>query len=537
MKGVQSLWPQMWAPGSRWSRAKSFLRMAGRLHPLNGVFLGVIVVATTAGQSCGQQRKLGWLSSQYEVGRGGPETVSTGKLAGGVEDPGGKSYGSYQLASKRGIDGSSVLAFVKQYYPQDFREPDTSTPGEFKSLQPGTALFDRKWRELVKNQGDLFRNNEHEFVYETHYEPVARSVKELTGLDVEARGNALRNVVWSVAVQNGPPSDPRATGVRLIQEAVKKWGRKELAARPGQDGKGGVSDEELINAIYNERGKKKADGKMFYFPKADLSKRFRNERAEALAARRQEQLNEAPDLNKTKMGQFAKNLGIIAGPVRRKPKELFVDRGQRTFDFSGYDRPFETTRKPAVPNARSGVRIGRGYNLGRLTKQQIEKDLRAAGFSESQIKIFAGAAGLRGDKAREYLNSFNYSRLSGDAHKLGLQAATLSKYVSDNSPATITLEQQKKLFELSYAQAEQGVRSLFPGYDKFPAPAQEAVADMFFDLGAEGLSAIPGFARAVSQQDWQMAALLSKRNGAGVAHNQAVRQMLQSTVVNGSQSK
>jgi hypothetical protein len=497
-----------------------------------------------------EKKKLGWLSAQEEVGNNGADTISPGKFkkkdpdTGAfvkdddgnyvyVEDKGGPSYGSYQLASKRGIDGSSVNAFVKQYYRDEFTDQDALLKGQSRLLDPiaDKERFDKKWKEVVKSDGDLFLNNEHQFIYDTHYLPVAREIKKRTGLDVDTRSEALRNVLWSVAVQNGPPSDPKATGVKLLEEALKKWDAKDLKARPGADGKGGVSDEDIINAIYDERSRKNDDGKMVYFPNLDLTSRFKRERGDAQAARSREKLDaEAADLNKTKLGELAKGVGIIAGPVRKKSPELFVDRGQPTFEFSGYDRDFSTTRKPAVPNNRSGVRIGRGYDLSRVTKDQALKDLRAAGLSDTQVEIFAKAAGLRGEDARKYLNSFNYARLYQEAKDKGLKGQELNQYTIDNSPNTITLPQQKKLFELSYARAEEEAKTkLFPDFDKYPAAAKEAITDMVFDRGADDLLENRlGFVTAVRDRNWASAADLSKRQGAGVARNEATKKLFES---------
>jgi hypothetical protein len=462
------------------------------------------------------------------VGRGGSSTISSGKLSGGADDPGGKSYGTFQFASKRGIGGSSVKAFVQRYYADDFQEPDPARPGRHKPMEPGTQTFDKKWGQVAKDESDLFRNNEHEFIYDTHFGPVADAVKSATGLDIATRSDALKNVLWSVAVQHGPPSDPKASAVALITRALSKWAKEDLTNKPTTDGKNGVKDDDLIKAIYDERGKKKEDGKMFYFPKADLSKRFKRERADALAAHAKEQsLADPPDLNKTALGQLSRNLGLIAAPVRVKPKELFVERGQRSFDFSGYDRDSERTREPSVPNRRSGVHIGRGYDLGRISKGQIEKDLRDVGLSERQVQAYAGAAGLRGDKAYEYLRSLNYSRFSTEARDLGLKGADMAAYIRECIPQRISLAQQKRLFEISYDRAEKNARGLFSNYDKLPKSAQPAVVDMVFDLGPEDLATkLPEFTKAVRDQRLEDAAGASKRNGAGALRNEATRQAL-----------
>jgi hypothetical protein len=268
---------------------------------------------------------------------------------------------------------------------------------------------------------------------------------------------------------------------------------------------------------------------MIYFPDLNLDNRFKQERDDAQLARSREPLApDAPDLNKTDLGKLAKGVGIIAGPVRKPNPNLTVDRGQPTFDFSGYDRDFSTTRKPSVPGAYSGVRLGRGYDLGRVSKEQAEKDLRAAGLSDTQVAVYAGAAGLTGDKARAYLDGFNYSRLSSEARKLGLKGAELNKYVNERAPQTISYEQQKKLFETSYARAEEEAREQFPGYDKFPVPAQTAILDMIHDRGTAALARErPGFVDAARAGKWDEAAVASKRNGAGFERNTWTRELLE----------
>ena len=68
---------------------------------------------------------LGDVSAKYESGNGGAKTISSG-----TGDPGGVSYGSYQLASKTG----TLEAFLKASgYNKDFA-----------GLTPGTSLFNEK---------------------------------------------------------------------------------------------------------------------------------------------------------------------------------------------------------------------------------------------------------------------------------------------------------------------------------------------------------------------------------------------------------
>ncbi|MFN9550895.1 MAG: hypothetical protein ACK56Q_11515, partial [Pirellulaceae bacterium] len=75
---------------------------------------------------------LGKLSEKYESGGRGPATVSSG-----VGDPGGVSYGTYQLASKIG----RADEFVREFYPK-----------EFDGLKGGTPEFTARWKRLAEEQ-------------------------------------------------------------------------------------------------------------------------------------------------------------------------------------------------------------------------------------------------------------------------------------------------------------------------------------------------------------------------------------------------
>ncbi len=196
---------------------------------------------------------LGKLSEKYESGNRGPATVSSGK-----GDPGGVSYGTYQLASKIG----RADAFVKQYYPE-----------EFKGLKGGTEEFTKKWKELAAKDADGLRKNADAFIKETHYDPQVKKLTKDLGLDVTKRSAAFRDVVWSVAVQHGPNTD-------VIVAAVKPL----LKDKKLDD----LTDEAIIRAVYAERGRKDKDGKLVRFKGVSddwipaLTKRFDNEMKDAL---------------------------------------------------------------------------------------------------------------------------------------------------------------------------------------------------------------------------------------------------------------
>ncbi len=196
---------------------------------------------------------LGKLSEKYESGGRGPGTVSTGK-----GDPGGVSYGTYQLASKIG----RADQFVQKYYPK-----------EFEGLKGGTPEFTKVWKEVAAKDPKALHANEHAFIKETHYDPQVRKLEKELKLDVTKRSAAFRDVIWSVAVHHGPNTDVVTAAAKPLIE-MKPLGE--------------VTDEELMRAIYAERGRKGPDGKLLRFKGVSddwipgLTKRFENELKDAL---------------------------------------------------------------------------------------------------------------------------------------------------------------------------------------------------------------------------------------------------------------
>jgi hypothetical protein len=201
---------------------------------------------------------LGSLSRRYEVGANGDAgTISTGK-----GDYGGVSYGLYQLSSKTGT-------------AQRFVDWDSNYKNEFKGLKPGTEAFNDKWRQIAQDQPDTFGARQHEFIKETHYDPAVNRLRRDTGIDVNAASSALQNVVWSTAVQNGPTG-----GARVVERALDNLARQKPLAS--------ATDEDIIRAVYAERGKTDADGNLEYFSNSSHSmqqsvkRRYQHELQDAL---------------------------------------------------------------------------------------------------------------------------------------------------------------------------------------------------------------------------------------------------------------
>jgi murein DD-endopeptidase MepM/ murein hydrolase activator NlpD len=199
---------------------------------------------------------LGALSAKYETGGRGPGTVSTG-----AGDYGGVSYGSYQMASKMGVP----TRFVTQAgFPwlQDFA-----------NLTAGTAQFTAVWKRIAAEQTDAFQKAQHAYIKKTHYDLLVAKILSDDNLDVNTRSRALQDVVWSTAVQHGGATP-------IVHRACTTLSCKQ--ADPDYD-------EQLIRAIYAERGRKKPDGTLAYFSRSSASvqtgvaNRFKSELQDALA--------------------------------------------------------------------------------------------------------------------------------------------------------------------------------------------------------------------------------------------------------------
>lgn len=200
--------------------------------------------------------ELGALSAKYETGGRGPGTVSTG-----AGDRGGVSYGSYQMATKMGVPARFVC------------QPGFPWVDDFKNLVAGTAQFTACWKRIATAQTAAFQAAQHEYIKKTHYDLLAAKILSDDNVDVSSRSRALQDVVWSTAVQHGgaTPIVHRACGRVTCAPTDPKY------------------DEQLIRAIYAERGKTKPDGNLAYFSSNSASvqkgvaNRFKSELQDALA--------------------------------------------------------------------------------------------------------------------------------------------------------------------------------------------------------------------------------------------------------------
>lgn len=168
------------------------------------------------------KQPLGCLSKQFESGLDkSVETVSSGK-----GDPGGVSYGIYQMASK--VKGevshkSTAGVFVAKHYPKDFG-----------NLMPGSAEFSAVWKKVSQREAERFAGMQHQFIQATHFDPKVKALLDSTGVDINQRSRPLQDAVWSTCVQHGKALD-------ILTKAFNSAGNAK------------ASDKQLIEAIYKVR--------------------------------------------------------------------------------------------------------------------------------------------------------------------------------------------------------------------------------------------------------------------------------------------
>ena len=189
-----------------------------------------------------ENAELGILSKKYEA-PGGVGTVSTG-----VGDPGGVSYGSWQLSTNAGTLG----AYLK----------DTPEYAKFfGNARPGTPEFTQRWKEIAKADPKGFEKSQHDFLYKKNFKGV---LDYATSKGMDTSSKTIQNVLWSQAIQHGLKGNKT-----IINDALKDVDPK--------------NNEEVIKAIYQSRSNYVGSLRMDGRTKASCLKRYKNEGADALA--------------------------------------------------------------------------------------------------------------------------------------------------------------------------------------------------------------------------------------------------------------
>ena len=172
----------------------------------------------TSGKAC---HRLGSVSERFESGGRGPGTVS-----GGQGDPGGVSYGTYQLASRTG----TAAAFLRG---------EGARWAALLCDAPGTPGFSAVWKDIALREAAAFASAQHAFIERTHYRPVIKAVAAGLGYHLSQRHAEVCDAVWSAAVQHGGAAGLTKTAVT---DADGKTSRATAA-----------HDRAFVEALYRRR--------------------------------------------------------------------------------------------------------------------------------------------------------------------------------------------------------------------------------------------------------------------------------------------
>ena len=193
---------------------------------------------------------------KYESGKDGAGTVSSGK-----GDPGGVSYGTYQMTSKQGEKTGGTASKFLQWEKFPHRE-------KFEGKIPGTPYFSEEWTKIAKEDPEEFAKLQHGFIYESHFRPAERSLNKKLGIKLNEQSATLNEVVWSASVQYSP---------KMMVKATKRF----QTLSEGLDKSSPEYEEKLIRAIYEQKAETEC-GKCSDSVKAGVAKRVKNELDEAL---------------------------------------------------------------------------------------------------------------------------------------------------------------------------------------------------------------------------------------------------------------
>lgn len=210
---------------------------------------------TTGGSAPSQ---MGSLSAKYE------SEGSSGAIS--HDRTGGWSYGRFQfVGGGTTADGSSMRGFLStlsQRDPEAFATLEKA--GGMSAATSGSDAFKGAWKQVSSRPG--FQEAENETAAKTLYGPAEASVSKATGIAFGDRSPALREVLFSTAMQHGP-----AGSQALWRNAL------------GGADAGKMTDAEIINRLYDERSKV---GSYFRSSTPEVQQavasRFQRERADAL---------------------------------------------------------------------------------------------------------------------------------------------------------------------------------------------------------------------------------------------------------------
>ena len=153
----------------------------------------------------------------------------------GYDRRGGTCYGTYQLSSRMG-GMDAFLKFLDTEAPQWAKRLRDAGPANTKGRN---GAMPAEWKRIHREAPERFAGLQHAFTQKTYYDPAANLVQRRTGINPDQASPALREVLWSTAVQHGVNG-----AANIFQRALETISAND---------NGPPRESDLIQAIYNER--------------------------------------------------------------------------------------------------------------------------------------------------------------------------------------------------------------------------------------------------------------------------------------------
>ncbi len=169
----------------------------------------------------------GELSAKFESGKDGIAAI-------GYDRQGGTSYGKYQIASRVGMM-KLFLDFIEDKEPEWAERLRKAGPANTRSRWGGMPS---EWKKIAAENSMRFEELQDAFIMQTNYEPAVAGIESRTNLNVADLSPAIKEVLWSTAVQHGPNG-----ASNIFTKAAKV-----AEGKRGQD-----FDKILIEEVYDVR--------------------------------------------------------------------------------------------------------------------------------------------------------------------------------------------------------------------------------------------------------------------------------------------
>lgn len=208
---------------------------------------------------------LGDLSAAYES-NGRPGCVSSG-----YGDLGGISYGAYQLASNVG----SVDAFLQ--WGISYGGYYTDYANSLNQYDVNSDAFINQWKYLASADPEGFLRMQHDFIKSEYYDRACRYLAN-EGFHADNHSNALKDVIWSRAVQYGPGNvvDLFNEALRYVPGYTEEWNLSWVDALR--------FDYDLIVGVYeSNKSDEWISPRLSYDVRQGVYDRMDNEKQEAIA--------------------------------------------------------------------------------------------------------------------------------------------------------------------------------------------------------------------------------------------------------------